>query len=43
MSKVEDQVYINKVLNGDSNSLKHFKDIELINNFNGIKYDKSII
>lgn len=41
-----DDVKYNKeelIKNGDSNSLKHFKDVELINNFNGITYRKSII
>jgi len=41
-----DDVKYNKeelIKNGDSNSLKHFKDVQLIDNFNGIKYDKSII
>lgn len=41
-----DNVKYNKeelVKNGDSNSLKHFKDIEIINKFNGISHHKSII
>lgn len=31
------------ISNGDSNSLKHHKDVELINNFLGVNYKKNII